>query len=181
MELSMRLMSVRDVEWIIAKDYCSGKDDLKQFVKKLHLNEIFPLSTHFSLSSQSKGGFILSAATLRTKFLSHIDDNSIRSRIIANELTEIPGELPGDVTKVKLVLSKKYLSVLTSMGGMTDNGELLYQRQYKASMIAVAPLPEHHAYCCFQYLLRCISKHNNPGILIQISYTTTIYVDVFHS
>lgn len=158
-EISMRILTIHDIEWVFAHSTCKSDEDLKYFAKHLKLNDMFKKSEYSLIRAKSQNGYTTSSKNIKHMISTYSDgffpispdqqddiDQSISDDESSLQNISWPVAV-GTTVRVLLRWDKIFASVSMS-------GDLLFKRRYKATMKAVAPLPEHIASACFQWMLR---------------------------
>jgi len=134
LELVFRLKTALDVEWLFVESLCTSWTDLERILLKAPWTEILSekgLPAHVTI--EVSRGFSTGSAKLRSKFC---------------EYAKIEHVSEGAPVRFKLELREKRVRILVSLAG-----EPLYKRDYKEILKALAPLPEHLAASCIQWVL----------------------------
>ena len=134
LECVFRLRSAHDVEWLFVESPCRSWQELERVLQKSPWDEILPqkdVSAHVTIDIIR--GFTSGSAKLRSKFC---------------EYAKIEHVSEGTPIRFKLELRDQRVRILVSLAG-----EPLYKRDYKEVLQAVAPLPEHLAASCIQWVL----------------------------
>lgn len=140
LEVLTRLTTAHDVEWLILESKCTKWTEVDAILSRVPWNEILPskkISVH--VTAEVSHGFTTYSGKLRENLC----------KIAGVEHVTEGGQL-----RFKVELRDELLRILVSLAG-----DPLYKRGYKVDFSAVAPLPEHQAAACTQWVL----EKQNPS------------------
>jgi hypothetical protein len=176
MELSMRLLSIHDVDWILFSKRCTNRSELFSHLKFLSFDQIFSSGqksdhhddqNHSDLVTHNK-----SICPIPVKVICYANKSFVNSSSILKDFfTKLHPSLidSSEGNRIKISLIENVLTVTLSFGG---NDLPLWKRGYKfqkfesskeedddklevnsEKRLAVAPLAEHHAAACFLWMI----------------------------
>jgi hypothetical protein len=175
MELSMRLLTIHDVDWIVFSKRCVNRSELFSHLKFLSFDQIFSPTGHYP-DSQSTPDHDQTISTLQSpvKVISYANKSFVNSSSLLKDyfyklhpsLVDSSPQTDSHqlVNRIKISLIENILTVTLSLGG---NDLPLWKRGYKfqsfdnssvadqdsEKRLAIAPLAEHHAAACFLWML----------------------------
>lgn len=166
MEIASRLLSVHDVEWIVATSKCTSHAQLNRFMFSIPLADIVRSCSNvsdISVQCQAYKSFADSSSLLKESFQDQL------TRVCTGRAGDYTDQLRGTRLRFRILLLNNIITLSASMSGADTP---LYHRGYKhitsadnaaadhvdgeapsAPQRAIAPLPEHHAAACFMSLL----------------------------
>lgn len=172
MEISSRLLTGHDIEWVLLSQKCPNRASLAYQLKQFSLNDI-----------------LTSEAMQSIKVVCYANKSFVNSSSLLKELYHLSHPVSstqqGLINRLKISLIENHLTISLSFGG---NDLPLFKRGYKfesiemkdevnapsldvpsSSRLAVAPLAEHHAAACFLFMLysNCVSEQNTCELSIE--------------
>ena len=134
LELTMRLNTAHDVEWLLGEFPCTNWNQFESTIKKIDWTEI----------GLKSGESVHVSIELGTSFT----QGSAKIREKVCQIGKLIHVSEGALIRIKVQLRNERLRILVSLAGPP-----LYQRGYKKNLSATAPLPEHLASACIRWTL----------------------------
>ncbi len=140
LEILQRLTTAHDVEWLILESNATKWPDVDAVLGRVPWDEILPnKDVPIHVTAETDHAFTTSSGKIR--------DNLCK-------IARVKHVSEGANFRFKAELRGELLRVLVSLAG-----NALYKRGYKEKFTAVAPLPEHQAAACANYVM---SENESP-------------------
>lgn len=167
MEITCRLLSAHDVEWIVGSAMCKSHGELHRFLRKVPLEAVIKESKKrdVSLQCHSNVSFVNSSSLIREMIQAKIDTLTPIEDVSSDGILEDNSSLTTDGVIPNIRLRASFFSnVFTLRASMAGAEFPLFKRGYKKDMSnAHAPLPEHHAAACYLSAIQQFAMHETPN------------------
>lgn len=144
LELMLRLTTAHDIEWLLIESNSDKWEDVDAILARAPWDELLA----------ERGGEVHVAADTIDTFTS----SSAKLRENLCRIADVKHVSEGADVRIKMEQRTGLLKIRVSLAG-----EPLYKRGYKASLVAVAPLAEHHAAACVRWALAGAGESPNVG------------------
>ena len=150
MELTARVTTAQDMDWVLASSRVTGRSDWMMFIEKSNLAQVFGTPQTIFLTASVTHPVVGTEKEVKDIFHKYF---TLAGHNVGADSSEL--NKTDTLQRLRVDCQKNRTRLLLSMGG-----DPLYKRGYKAKVGgATAPLPEHHGAACFRWTIESLS-HN---------------------